>query len=451
MKNFAASAVLIILFVFSVAAQRSDADLRRVIEADGADAKATLPAAEHLTRAEVYSSNRLFPEARKHWKIVFDSYPDDAGVPKALFGTARSYMWERNYDKAVEWFDRLIKDFPGTKDGREGLAFKGASLVRMGKDLEAAKVYEQYVVMYPQGERIESAHLNIIDALREAGRFDEADSWVERTVTRFGGKPAEVNARHARLRMEIFRGRWAEAVKAADELIAERSFAGSMTSMDEVKYLKALALDKLGQKTEADAAFASLASSQSYFGGLALDRISSRSKVSKTVLGAGRRYDEYPVLFQSELLRHASSRKVDPRFVLAIMKQESSFRPGAKSPAGARGLLQLVFDTAIKYKDKTGFSGLQPDDLYKPEVNIALGCEYISQLKGEFGGLYEPIAASYNGGEDNAARWMERSDPKDPGVFAAEVGFSETKAYVFKVMNNYRMYRELYNEDLTRK
>lgn len=451
MKNFIASAVVIILSVFSLAAQRSDADLRRVIDADASGSTTPITAVEHLSRAETYSSNRLFPEARKHWKAVFDDYPDDAGVPKALFGTARSYMWERQYDKAVEWFERLIKNFPGTKEGREGLAFKGASLVRMGKDLEAAKVYEQYVVMYPQGERIESAHLNIIDAFRGAGRFDDAARWIEKTTERFVGKPADVNARHARLRMEIFRGRWAEALKAADELIAERSFTGTMTSADEVKYLKALALDKLGQKADADTAFASLANSQSYFGGLALDRVSSRSKVSKTVLGAARQYDEYPILFQSELLRHASSRKVDPRFVLAIMKQESSFRPGAKSPAGARGLLQLVYDTAIKYKDKTGFSGLQPDDLYKPDVNIALGCEYISQLKGEFGGLYEPIAASYNGGEDNAARWMERSNPKDPGVFAAEVGFSETKAYVFKVMNNYRMYRELYNEDLTRK
>jgi soluble lytic murein transglycosylase len=133
------------------------------------------------------------------------------------------------------------------------------------------------------------------------------------------------------------------------------------------------------------------------------------------------------------------------------MKQESSFRPRAKSPAGARGLIQLVFDTAVKYKDEARYPNLRPDDLYNPETNIAIGSIYIRTIKDEFGGLYEAIAASYNAGEDNAARWLDRSRPKEAGIFASEVGFGETKNYVFKVMNNYRVYRELYDENLTRR
>ena len=148
---------------------------------------------------------------------------------------------------------------------------------------------------------------------------------------------------------------------------------------------------------------------------------------------------------------HAKKQKIDPRFLLAIMKQESSFKPNAKSPAGARGLLQLVYDTAIKYNKKAGYANLQPDDLYKPAVSIAIGSAYVAELKDEFGGLYEAIAASYNGGEDNAVRWLNRSKPKGPGIFVSEIGFAETKNYVFKVMNNYRVYRELYTEDLQRK
>ena len=156
-------------------------------------------------------------------------------------------------------------------------------------------------------------------------------------------------------------------------------------------------------------------------------------------------------MFRSELLSASRKFKVDPRFLLAIMKQESSFRANAKSPAGARGLLQLVYDTAIKYKAKAGYPHLQPDHLYSPSVNIAIGAAYVADLKSQFGGLYEAIAASYNGGEDNAARWLNRSKPKDPGIFTSEVGFAETKNYVFKVMNNYRAYKELYSENLGRK
>src|SRR4030095_8790488 len=109
------------------------------------------------------------------------------------------------------------------------------------------------------------------------------------------------------------------------------------------------------------------------------------------------------------------------------------------------------FDTAQKYKGDAGYPNLQPDQLYSPSVNIAVGAAYIADLKSQFGGLYEAIAASYNGGEDNAARWLNRSKPKDPGIFVSEIGFAESKNYVFKVMNNYRAYKDLYTEDLQRK
>lgn len=441
---------LFFISVYSAAAQTSDAALRRAIEADRASRDAagklpTLSAAEHLSRAEAYSANRLFPEAREHWQKFFENYPADAGMPKALFGTARSFMWERKYADAVTWFDRLTKDYLSTKDGREGLSFKGASYVRMGKNLEAAKVYEQYVTMFPEGERIESAHLNIIDAYREAGRYEDANRWVDRTVQQFDGKAAAVNALHARLRMEIYRENWNGAIATADQLLG-KSFTGSMASGDEVRYLRALALEKAGRKAEAATAFAAIGGG-SYFGGLARDRQGSTG-VRATASVSGRRVADYPVPYRSDLVREARKHRIDPRFLLAIMKQESSFRPGAKSPAGARGLLQLVFDTAVKYNKKAGFPNLQPDDLYRPNVSIAVGSAYVAELKDEFGGLYEAIAASYNGGEDNAARWLNRSKPKEPGVFAAEVGFAETKNYVFKVMNNYRAYRDLYTENL---
>ncbi len=456
-KLFVIFAVIIVFVVSAVDAQTSDAALRRATEAD-TSAKAsnggklpTLAAAEHLSRAEAYMANRLFPQAREHWAIVIEKYPEDAGIPKALFGTARSYMWEREYLKAVDWFDKLIKDHLYTKDGREGLAFKGASYVRAGKNLEAAKTYEQYVAMFPEGEKIESAHLNIIDAYREAGEYDKADEWVTKSAETFRGKPTHANAFQAKLRMEFARGRWVQAAAAADDLISANAFRGSMTSIDEARYLKAFSLEKAGKTAEANVVYESIPNTlNSYYGGLAADRLAG-SRVQKISQTTPRLYTQNPVMFRTQVIKHAKKNNIDPRFVLAIMKQESSFRANAKSPAGARGLVQLVFDTAIKYKDEAGYRNLQPDDLYNPETNVAIGSIYIRKIKDEFGGLYEAVAASYNAGEDNAARWLNRTNPKDPGLFAAEVGFAETKNYVFKVMNNYRIYRELYDENLIRK
>lgn len=448
--------ILILLLLCSTAfCQQSDSALRGVIGKDKSDRAKdgklpTLSAAEHLQRGQTYFDNRQFPQARDHFQKIFDNYPTDPAMSSALFLTGRSYYWEREYARAIPFLDRAAREFPDTKDGREGLNFKGACNVRLGNNDEAARVYEQYTVMYPTGERYESAHLNIIDALREAGRYDDAAAWVERARTRFAGKPAETNALQGLLRMYIYRGLWTDAIMTATQMLATAKFAGSMTSLDEVKYLRGIALENAGKRNEALAMFGTIADvNGSFYGGLASEKINAVrvkriAKVTATTV-------DFPVLFRAEVLQETKKRNIDPRFILAIMKQESSFRPDAKSQASARGLLQLVYDTALKYNKKAGFPSIQPDDLYAVRTNVAIGCEYIAALKEEFGGLYEAIAASYNGGEDNAMRWWNRTNPKDAGVFAAEVGFAETKDYVFKVMRNYRIYRELYDENLNRK
>ena len=467
-KSFSIVLIVLCLFAGAAAQTYNDATLAQVRDKDKteriANGKAPLlSAAEHLYRADVYNSNRAFPEARQHWQMVIQNYPSDAGMSKALFGMGRSLMWERQYAAAVEWFDRAVKDYIDTKDGREALAFKGACLLRLGRNDEAAKTYEQYTVMFPAGERIDSAYLNTIDALREAGKFDEANLWVDKARQRFAGLPTETNALFARLRMEMFRQHWDKAMATSDELVALNDFSGTMTSRDEAVFLKAFALEKAGRKNDAiNFYFAVSDGPNSYFGGLATERLMTLTaadavKRSQVLVREGdvkassvKLLGQFPAPYNSELLMYSRSRGIDPRFVLAIMKQESSFRANAKSPAAARGLLQLTVDAAQKYNVKAGIPILEAESLYQPAVNINIGSVYIAELKKQFN-LYEAIAASYNGGEDNVARWLNRSKPKEAPIFASEVGFAETKNYVFKVMANYRVYRELYTEDLKRR
>ena len=108
-------------------------------------------------------------------------------------------------------------------------------------------------------------------------------------------------------------------------------------------------------------------------------------------------------------------------------------------------------DAAQKYASNAGMSDVQESQLYQPETSIRLGSEYLVELSGLFPNLLEAVAASYNGGEDNVVRWVKRAKQKDSGVFTSEIGFDETKDYVQKVMNNYRVYRQLYTPELTRR
>jgi soluble lytic murein transglycosylase len=417
---------------------------------------------EHLRRAGIYHTNRAFEEAREHWQALMNYYPDDPRVAQALLGIGRSYFQSRRYADAYDAYDRLARNYPSTKEGREGLNFSAAALLRMGRTSEAADRYVEYINRFPDGERIETAHLNAIDTLREAGRAQDAMTWIARTRERFAGTPTETNALFGQLRLDVSESNWRHAVSTADELSRKGFQKGVATTPAEVVYLKAYSLDRAGKRDDALAAYLAVpAGLDSYYGWLANDRLGNVADAKRRALVDERLSrnnsqaevvaDGYPAPYRQAILSAAKSRKLDPRFILAIIRQESVFRPLAKSPAGARGLLQLTIDAAQKYATNAGINGLRENQLYQPETSILIGSEYLSELSNMFPNLLEAVAASYNGGEDNVARWVRRARQKDAGVFTSEIGFDETKAYVQKVMNNYRVYRQLYDADLKRK
>jgi soluble lytic murein transglycosylase len=412
-----------------------------------------------MRRAKVYMVNRAFDEAREHWQALLTFYPDDESVPEALLGIGRSYFQSRRYADAFEAFRSLASRFPTTKEGREGLNFSASALLRLGKPSEAVQRYILYIDRYPSGERIETAHLNVIDSLREAGRPQDALTWIARTTQRFPGTSTETNALFARLRLEVAEGQWQQAITVATELSRRDFSKGVLTSLSEVAYLRAYSLEQANQREDAIRAYLSIPDSiTSYYGWLATERllaltssrelnsVSSRiEKVDRQITTAA---ELYPAPYRLAIIRAAKARKLDPRFVLAIIRQESVFKPLAKSPAGARGLLQLTIDAAQRYAPCAGLKTVRENELYQPETSIRVGTEYLAHLATLFPKLLEPVAASYNGGEDNVARWVRRANRQDPGVFTAEIGFDETKDYVQKVMTNYRVYRRLYTTEL---
>jgi len=453
---------------FSYSQSATDTALNAVRNSDRAEKNskskisAPLPAAEQMRRATIYMANRALPEAREHWQALIANYPNDANVPAALFGIARSYFIERRYEEARQTYERVARDYPQTKEGREGLNLSASAMLRMGRGAEAAARYQEYLEKYPNGERIDTAHLNIIDGYRESGRPQDAIVWVDRTRARFAGTATDANALFARLRLDIAQSDWNHAVQAADELLRRPLPSGTNTSPDEILYLKAHSLERERVTLEASRVYLLIPDNlNSYYGGLATSRLAgigdanarqrAAERKQSTEAGIAAAIADYPAPYRLQILNEAQKRALDPRLVLALMKQESRFKPNAKSPSAARGLLQLTLDAAQKYSVRAGVKNLTEESLYRPEVSIAIGCEYLGELSRMFAGLPEAIAASYNGGEDNVVRWLARSNQNDDGVFTAEIGFSESKGYVFKVMAYYRAYRQLYDSNLKRR
>jgi peptidoglycan lytic transglycosylase len=146
----------------------------------------------------------------------------------------------------------------------------------------------------------------------------------------------------------------------------------------------------------------------------------------------GMRHEE--MRFPLPRLRPAGGFRVDPSLVYALARQESNFNPGAISPAGARGLMQIMPETA---QYVTGNLMLTVDQLHEPAANLAIGQRYVSylaQVDGVGNDLIR-ILASYNCGPGNFMRWAQDvHDDGDPLLFIEAIPIPETRAFVPHVL-----------------
>ncbi len=148
----------------------------------------------------------------------------------------------------------------------------------------------------------------------------------------------------------------------------------------------------------------------------------------------------YPDAFRSEIARFAAANGLDPSLVFALVRAESRFSPRAKSPVGARGLMQLMPATARAVDG----SVTDPDRLYQPEVNLRLGTRHLKGLLDYYNGNIVPVIASYNAGSGNVDRWLKEFGAMDRSEFIENIPFPETRDYVKKVLVGREIYRRLY-------
>ena len=138
----------------------------------------------------------------------------------------------------------------------------------------------------------------------------------------------------------------------------------------------------------------------------------------------------------------ATGWRVDPALVYAHTLQESIFRTAVTSPAGARGLMQIMPSAARDHAAELGVSGTSAD-LARPEINLAFGQQHLQMLKDAAGtqGLLPKVMAAYNAGLVPITRWnTEIRDRGDPLLWIESVPYWETRGYVNIVMRNYWMY-----------
>jgi soluble lytic murein transglycosylase len=149
----------------------------------------------------------------------------------------------------------------------------------------------------------------------------------------------------------------------------------------------------------------------------------------------------YPLPYAEPVAREARAAGVDPVLAAALIKQESNFTADAVSPAGARGMMQVMPDVGRALWRGPG--AWDAALLFRPDVNLALGMRHLDDALGRWPDPAYALAA-YNAGASRVRRWQTQRGAGDPELFAERIPFVETRDYVRIVLRNREFYRALY-------
>jgi len=127
-------------------------------------------------------------------------------------------------------------------------------------------------------------------------------------------------------------------------------------------------------------------------------------------------------IIDSYIAKSGKDNGVDPALIYSVMHQESSFKPGAISNKGARGLMQLMPLTAARF-------GVT--NIFDPRQNIEGAAKYLKLLLNMFGGNEKLALAGYNAGEGAVLKYGRQIPP-----------YRETQEYVRRISQRYELMRD---------
>ncbi len=397
----------------------------------------------------------------------------------------------RSREMGMAALDRLVREFPKSPEAAEGLAQKGRILESAGRYADAEAVYMKLVADHPDQEDAANAlwRLGWLAWFRR-GYADASASWGRSTGVRGGqalreaatywmaradeqrGEAEAASRQFAQLRADVPRSYYGilAAGRDAGGVVPRASTAALTLPADPLeplssdpRFARFEALRAVGLRDVADeemdeltrrslgeprrlyAISAAYSRESRYHLALRLLRRHFVPWARSGLPTLSRVFWEmfYPLGWRAELTEAAGRAAVDPLLVAAVVREESSFHPQARSPVGARGLMQLMPETARPMARARGLSFNNGDLLDDPAANLDMGAAFLAGLLREFGDARLAVAA-YNAGPTRVREWWGARRSDDLEVFVEQIPFNETRAFVKRVMLSWDEYRRLY-------
>ncbi len=423
----------------------------------------------------------------KAFQKILDSYYESEWADDALFLTANIYRDANDLKKALSYYSRLTKEYPDSKFADSAVWWKAWTYYNAGDYQKADHALQELVDRYPRSFLVGQARYWQGRVAEKTGNTQKAGEYYGKVLKRapytyYGYRSAErlknIGGSDAEARTDASidlnpvceEGLYHEDIlHMSGEDDGPPAWTGeALTTLSADPALrKSLELLYLNMKTEAAAELWSLHDRVPRKRGLLLG-------MSKTFFELGdyyrslilvlRNYDSYldgearqtpedfwllayPQGYWDSIAAYSRKYGQDPYFVAAIIREESQFHAEALSPAGARGVMQVMPATGERIARTIKMRGFDQSRLFDPDTAINLGTWYISYLMRRFRGDPLFVAAAYNAGPEAVTAWLSRKGrDSERDEFVESIPYSETRGYVKKVLRNYAEYKRIYGK-----
>lgn len=403
-------------------------------------------------------------KAVKWFDAMKAEYPRKTKTTEAQFLAAWSAYNRGEFVVAADAFLAHATEYRKWRRRAEALWFAGWAAFRAQDDARARRAFEQLLVDHPTSEMALWAHY-WSGRIKERGADASGARASYRDVIRIA--PLSYQASWASSRLEKLGEKVVlGAPRGPDRPSTVAEVLALLGPSRPVGVDRGIALHRGGLEAEAfeelEEANADLAKVKDMRGRVMIAemlvslgahfqayRFATRLTQTGADLVTGERYAwrawrlAYPKAFEDEVNAAAAAHGVDPLLLLSIMRTESSFRPTARSPVGARGLMQLMPATASRI-GKIANGGRPHAGRYsEPASNVWLGAWYLKQLLDRYDGQIALAAGAYNAGPGAMDRWLEGGRQLELDAFIETISYRETRHYVRKVLESYQIYRRL--------
>lgn len=149
----------------------------------------------------------------------------------------------------------------------------------------------------------------------------------------------------------------------------------------------------------------------------------------------------FPLAYRDGVVNQARAGALDPAWIYAVIRQESGFRPTARSPVGALGLMQIMPATGREIARDLRDAAADDPPLLQPDVNIRYGVHYLRRILERLQNNPVLATAAYNAGPNKVARWLPARAAVPADLWAETIPYRETRAYVQRVMEYTAIYQ----------